>query len=189
MYFTYDSRIVHKYACKKIYALVQNFWASDCSLYLTDLSANLVLILLSFPLLEKNLSKKVRTKDWRKENRTWWKSCLRWAFWRSTVPIQCWKWPGRWSQLSPVWDHFLSRGLSHTELACRKRGRPEPRNRNIPTHIIVHNVWHQKMNSYITQSQCKSWLLWGTHLKSIDKNSYKGCPLLIFSLVIKTCKK
>ena len=63
MYFIYDSRIVHKYACKKIYALVQNFWASDCSLYLTDLSANLVLILLSFPLLEKNLSKKVRTKD------------------------------------------------------------------------------------------------------------------------------
>ena len=27
-------------------------------------------------------------------------------------------------QLSPVWDHFLSRGLSHTELARRKRGRP-----------------------------------------------------------------
>ena len=29
-------------------------------------------------------------------------------------------------QLSPVWDHFLCRGLSHTKLACRKRGRPCP---------------------------------------------------------------
>ena len=105
---------------------------------------------------EKISVRKWEQKIWRKGNSTWRKSCLRWAFWRSTVPIQCWKWPGRWSQLSPVWDHFLSRGLSHTELACRKRGRPEPRNRNIPTHIIVHTVWHQKMNSYITQSQCKS---------------------------------